>query len=229
MAGRFVPVEEVIAEAASIMSGVTYAEKQMMRQWAYTAQRLIGFSKADVKVSADIILSDFSAPKPDDLIRTLDLALFLADGTELFVKYKGAGFKLPAGANDARIHTDNRTAVRKVAISEDNNFFNVEEFTSPDPDNAYIIVKYLGLPLDASGLPLIPEHCKFAIMMYIRFMWEMRQGGGRLGVREAENMWLRHRVTAEAKGKTPDIWEADQIAKTINSLIQKVEIRDRRY
>lgn len=229
MAGRFVTVEEVVAEASSIMPGVTYAEKQMMRQWSYTAQRLIGFSKADVKVSADIVLSDFSAPKPSDLIRTLDLSLFLSDGTELFVKYKGPGFKLPAGSNDARIHTDNRTAVQKVAISEDNDFFNVEEFTSPDPEDAYIIVKYLGLPLDASGLPLIPEHCKFAIMMYIRLMWEMRRGEGRLGIREAENMWLRHRATASSKGNTPDIWEADQIAKTINSLINKVEVRDRRY
>lgn len=229
MAGRFVTVEEVVAEASSIILGVTYAEKQMMRQWAYTAQRLIGWSKADVKVSADITLSSFSAAKPSDLIRTIDLALFLSDGTELFIKYKGPGYKLPSGQDDARIHTDNRTTVQKVIVSEDNDYFNVEEFTSPDPTGAYIIVKYLGLPLDTNGLPLIPEHCKFAIMMYIRWMWAMRKGDNRLGLRESENIWLRHRATAASKGNTPDRWEAEQIAKTVNSMIQVVELRDRRF
>lgn len=228
MAGRFVTVEEVVAEASSIMKGVTSAERQMMRQWVWTSQRLIGWSKADIKVSENLILSDHATAKPSDLIRTIDLGLFLSNGTEMLVKYKAGGHR-STGDENLRIHSDGRSVVRRVIVTEDANFFYTDVFTEPSPTDSYLVVRYYGLPLDSNLLPLIPEHCKFALMMFIRWMWSMRNNDSRTVQAMAEQQWLRHRRIAEGKSKTPDLLEAEAIARTANSMIQSFGKLDRRF
>jgi hypothetical protein len=231
MAGRTIPVDEVIAEACTILKKVTEQEKVFMRQWAFTALRKIGFSKINIEISERLYLSDWSALKPNNLVRTIDLALYSSADSEIEHQFKGyANGDLALGENvSGRIHQNIRVTSGYVSITESDNYFNVEEFSDSSPDGVYVIVKYYAVPVDAAGLPKIPEYATLAIIMYIRAMWAMRENTNQSAIEMAWDIWKQERASAEGKGKTPDIIEGDMIAKTINSMIQKVEIHNRQF
>ena len=88
MAGEFITTKAVVAEAASIIKTVTEQEKQLMRQWAYTGLRKIGFGKLDKKVSNHIPVVDWSAEKPSDLASTVDLSLYDSADREIVIEFK---------------------------------------------------------------------------------------------------------------------------------------------
>lgn len=230
--GRTIPVDEVIAEACTLLKGVTQQEKIFMRQWAYTALRKIGFTKINIEVSDKLYLSDWSVRKPDNLVKTNDLALFDSSGSEVMHSFKGyASGNINAGENvTGRIHQDIRnTTSNYIGITESENYFNVEEFTTTDPDSVYIKIRYYAIPVDLDGLPKIPEHATLAIIMYIRAMWAMRDNSNQSAIQIAWHMWKEERAAAEGRGKTPDMLEGKEIAKTINSMIQKVDIHNRQF
>jgi hypothetical protein len=231
MAGRTIPVDEVIAEACTILKRVTEQEKVFMRQWAFTALRKIGFSKINIEISDRLFLDDWSAVKPNNLVRTIDLALYNSDDNELIHKFKGYGSgNINLGENvSARIHQNIRQGQNAVAISESENYFNVEEFSDTSPEGVYIIAKYYAVPVDAAGLPKIPEYANLAIIMYIRAMWSMRENTNQAAIQLAWEMWKQERASAEGKAKTPDMVEGKAIAKTINSMIQKVDVLNQQY
>ena len=56
MATRLVTVDEVVAEAASIIKGATDQERHLMRQWAYSGNAEIGVPKLNIKISDKLIL-----------------------------------------------------------------------------------------------------------------------------------------------------------------------------
>jgi len=222
MAGRVIAVDEVIAEACTTLKNVTEQEKLFMRQWAFTAQRQIGFSNINKEVSGKLCLSDWSVRKPANLLRTIDLGLYNSAGEEILHKYKGFGTVQPSGQETPRIHQDNRTAAYGyVAVTEDSNYFNVEEFSDASPDDVYIIVSYFATMVDSAGLPMIPEYATLAIIFYIRAIWAMRKNDNRSEIDQNWGLWLREKGAATGKAQTPDMIEGDWIARTINSMIQK--------
>lgn len=229
MPSRLITLDEVLAEASSIIKDATEQEKIFMRQWIYRAQRQIGFSHVDIKVSDPILLIDYSAQKPDDFIKAIDIALFDEDDNEIVSKYKGWGQK-PDEGGIARTHQDVRSIVSAINISEDLNYFHTGTFSQGEDDTAYVVVKYYALPVDPNtALPLIPEGNTLAIMMYIRYMWAMRQNENQTSIAMAEQAWLRYRAMARSSNHTPSVLEGKEIARTINSMIQKVVITDRQY
>lgn len=231
MASRLITLDEVLAEAASIIKDASEQEKAFMRQWIYRAQREIGFSNVDIKISEPLTLTDFSVKKPNDFLKTIDLALYTSDGREIRTSWKGWGkdkASLPEGS-DARIHEDLRIEVQRIQVSEDLDYFHTESFAEGTDDTSYLIVKYYALPIDSQELPLIPESNTLAIMMYIKWMWEIRQNRNQAAIAQSRDVWLRERARASARNQTPSVLEGKQISRTINSMIQKAVIRDRQY
>lgn len=233
---RTIPVDEVIAEACTILKHVTEQEKIFMRQWAYTAMREIGSFNLNIKVTPQLFLEDWSVKKPDDLLRTNDIALYGSDGSEIVHTFKGyASGNIDADEESVsgRIHQDIRNLSRDgrtaVAITESENYFNVEEFNGTDSSGVYMFIRYYALPLDNNGLPKIPDFATLAIIFYIRAMWAMRDNSNQNYIESSWNMWKIQRAKAEGRGKTPDMIEGKAIVKTINSMIQKAIVHNQQF
>jgi hypothetical protein len=157
------------------------------------------------------------------------LALYRGDGREILHEFKGYGSGYSEEATHARIHEDLRSPLSSVQITESDNYFNVEEFADDSPDEVYLKVKYYGIMVDDLGLPKIPEYATLAIIMFIRWMWALRKNDNRAEIDQNWKMWTVERKSAEGKGNTPDQIEGKAIAKTINSMIQKVEVQNRMF
>ena len=232
MPSRLITSDEVLAEASSIIKDASEQEKVFMRQWIYRAQREIGFSHFDIKVSEPITVVDYSAAKPDDFVKAIDVALFDSTGNEIITRYKGWGKRqdlLPEGGL-ARTRQDVRLQVNAINISEDQDYFHTGVFAQGEDDTAYMVMKYYALPIDsATNLPLIPESNTLAIMMYIRWMWMMRQNENQSSIDIARDVWLRERARASSRNNTPSQLEGGEIARKINSMIQKVIVTDRQF
>ena len=228
MATKYIGIDALIAEASSTIKNFTQQEQQLAMQWAYTALRLIGFGKPDIKVSENLTLTDWSTEKPTDLASTIDMSLFDSAGSEIVIKYKGFANGYNEGT-EARIHQDARSSRGAIQVSEDDTYFNVEEFADESPTEAYLVVRYYGYPVDANGAPKIPETHTLAIMMYIRWMWSMRERSSLGEQQVAREVWLREKAAAYGRMKTPSQLEGKEIARTINSMIQKTVVRGRQY
>jgi hypothetical protein len=272
MAGEFISVASLIAEASSTIKNFTEQEQQLAMQWAYTGLRKIGFSKMDIKTSDPMYLSDWSTAKPSDMGKLIDLALFDSAGKEIVIKYKGraqvntsawvtgtsyavntmviedgvrykclvahtagtfatdlAAEKWVAVTRDARIHEDVRQYIGAIQVSEDDSYFNVEEFTDETPTGVYLVARYYAYPTDSNGYPKIPETHTLALMMYIRWMWSMRENKSLGEIQIAREVWLREMGAARGRMHTPTQLEFKETARTINSMIQKTVVRDRQY
>ncbi len=208
MKEQFLQVKEVVANSLSILPNPTDAERAIFRQWVYIAQRDLGFPSLDVR-EADIVPHDLAVQKPDDFSSAIDVALFLADGVEVTSSYKGGGKK---------IHDEFRRGASTVQISETPNFFHME---STGADVTCFTLKYYGLPIDDDGNPKIPERCNFAIMMFIKWMWSVRNSES-IGIREQNRRdWMMEARKQRAKNKMPSMLEGKQIVKSWMSMIDK--------
>jgi hypothetical protein len=228
MATNYITSDRVIAEASTLIKNFTEQEKAMARQWVYTATRRIGLNKLDIKVSNHIPLVDFSAEKPLDLASTIDLALFDSADQEIRIRYKGRAQHDTEGSL-GRAHQDIRNIALALHVTEDDTYFNVEEFTDDSPADAYFVVRYYSYPVDDDGYPKIPEVYTLAVIMYIRDMWALRERQSLGEIQEARNTWLREAAAAYGRVKTPSMLEGKEIAKGLNSMIQKTVVRDREF
>ena len=66
-------------------------------------------------------------------------------------------------------------------------------------------------------------------MMYIRYMWQLRNDDTITALRDGERRWRVARSAAEGKLKTPDVIEGKEIARKANSMIQKVTLLNRQF
>jgi len=228
MAGKTIDVDAVIAEASSVIKNVSEQEKQLMIQWCYTAARKIGSGPQDVRVSEKLFLNDFSAQKPSDLSSVIDLALFDSADQEIVIKFQGSS-EGPDLGDTARIHQDVRSGKQALQVSEDGTYFNVESFSDDSPGDAYFKTRYYAYPVDDDGMPRIYEECTLAIMMYIRYMWTLRERRSLGEIQEARQTWLSERASAESEIKTPSMLEGREIALGLNSMIHNPDKKSRRY
>jgi len=228
MASEFINVSAVIAEASSVIKTFTEQEKALARQWAYTAVRKIGLGKLDIKNSDEIPVVDWSAEKPAGLASTIDIALFDSSDREIVTSFKGRSQHDVEGSL-SRTHQDIRNIGLAIQVTEDDTYFNIEEFSDDAPANIYMKVRYYSYPVDLEGYPKIQETHTLAVMMYIRWMWVMREGKSLGAEQLAREVWLREAAAAYGRMKTPSRLVGKETAKGLNSMIQKVVVRDRQF
>ena len=224
----YITAAEVIAEASSVIKTFTEQEKALARQWCYRAVRKIGLTRLDKKTSAHIPIVDWSAEKPTDLASTIDIALFDSTDREIVTRFKGRSQHSTEGTI-ARTHQDARQVAYALHITEDDTYFNIEEFEDDSLSDIYIVVTYYAYPVDLDGYPKVHEAYTLAVIMYIRYAWALRERQSLGEIQEARNTWLREAAAAYGRVKTPSMLEGKEIARGLNSMIQKTVVRDRQF
>lgn len=209
-------LEEVVANASTIIKDANNADRNVFKQWAYLAERDIGYSKAKEKVDQFIKVVDLLILKPSDYIDAIDISLFTKDGTEVPARYR---------PGVSRIHLDvERTSKfanqNTIDVSEDRYYFILG---SEGSDIYSVKLRYWGLPLDEAGMPLIPEDHVYAITAFIDYMWSMRMNKSRLVVADKRQEWKIQMRRTASRDATPSMLEGKEIAKTFNSMIQRLK------
>lgn len=197
---KYIDVDEVIANATTLMEDVSDELSLMMRQWVWMALRDIGPNYSDITVS-EIDVVGSSAAKPADMIgNALDLAIFTSDGDEIPYRYNYDG---------GQVHEDRR--VRRVMdIYEDHGFFHFSDY---DLIPAYIKIKYNRMPLDECGLPKVPESYLNAIVAYLDFCRYRRQANRSDMLVISERIWKDERAKIKARNKSVAGIRAEQMLK----------------
>ena len=219
MPSRFIGVDEVIADAMSIIPGTTKSEKLLARQWSYIALREIGPSNDFVQVCT-IYPHNLKLKKPDSLQSTLDIALYDSGHNELYNNYRSGKSRIHAKRRigNSTVEDSEQSDGFAIELSEDDYSFNLGSNAN---NVAYAIVRFFEFPVDEDGLPKIPEKSRLAIMMFIRYMWTLRKNENRFDRDRAEVSWLNARNRARARGKMPSMLEYEAIAKSWMSMINK--------
>jgi hypothetical protein len=215
---KFVPLNQVTAEAASIIKGSTEKDRLLFKQWVYRGLREIGPGKQNIDVCT-LYPVDLSFKKPEDCASIIDVALFSSTGEELKYTYR---------FGKSRIHRSRNSYINDGVYS-----LSVDALVDVSEDDFYIhmgsngntvdkaVVRYFKFPIDEEGMPKIPEDQVFALMLFIRYMWAMRDNDNRSEIEQNYNMWLRERDRAKSRNKMPSMLEGKQIAKNWMSLIDK--------
>lgn len=209
---RYVTLDEVVANALTIMPQADDETRVAMRQWVYLAKRKLGPSKGDLRV-ATIGISNNRIRKPDDFIFATDLALLDDSGNERNYQFEGRGFA---------VHDENtgrrQPWVEAHYVSEDNDFYYLS--ITGDTNVTRARLEYLALPLDDGGNLMINEHETEAIMSYLRYMFAMREQDPNINVyREISTIEM---ARTRRKNEIPDMLEAKEgIFRKYMSMITK--------
>lgn len=203
MAKRFLNLNEITAEAMSIIPGATTEEKNIAQTWAYRALRQLGPSKDHIEVCT-LYPEDLVMTKPSDFHSAIDIALFDSTGRELAHNYR---------SGKKRIHEDLELS-GVITISEDDEFFHL---SSNSTNVAYAVLRYFRFPVDQDGYPLFPEYTAIAISLFIRYMWALRTGDR--SFKAHEESWKVVRMEARGQNKMPSGMMYKQFAKEWMSMI----------
>lgn len=199
MANQFLTIDEVTSEAMSIVPGATTEEQLLARQWAYIALREIGPSSDNIDI-AILYPDNFKLIKPVDYHRVIDLALYNAQDQELITYYRNGKKRIHVPYNiyqSSEIYSP--TVESYIELSEDAYAFNL---SSNAGTVAYAKLRYFKFPVDENNQPMFPEFTRYAVMMFIRYMWSLRMGDQQFGSYLAE--WKMARAEARGKAKLPN-------------------------
>lgn len=215
---RFVPLDQVTAEAMTVIGDADNKDRLIFRQWVYRALREIGVGKQNVEV-CNLYPKDLSMQKPDDCTSIIDIALFDVNNNEMLYKYHSGASRIHQNRNTyAADGTYSPSVGSIIDLSEDDYYIHLGSNAS---EVAYAKIRYFKFPVDEDGLPKIPEDQVFAITMFIRYMWSMRKNDNRSEIDQNRYTWLSEKAAAKARSKMPSMLEGKQIAKTWMSMISK--------
>lgn len=213
MAKRFLTLEEIVAEAMSIIPGATSDDELFARPWAYIALRQIGPNRDYIDV-CELYPEDLTFKKPDDFQRVLDIALFDASGNELVNKYRFGGQRIHKRYSSGTQTTVGSGQDLSIEISEDDHFFYM---SSNGSAVSVAKLRYFRLPVDAEGFPQFPEDTRLAVMLFIRYMWSLKNMMP--DVNALKMAWEEARNAARSSNKVLNGLELKQIAKEWISML----------
>lgn len=213
---RVIQMNEVVANAATIIPEEDREARNLMRQWAYLGARELLSNKADIETE-EITISNLLVPKPKYHISTIDLSFFDVGGLELHYRFQ-------QGAKD-RIHTGRINSYRDdsaypmLTVSEQSDAYVLDSYYGDQAAQAFI--RYYKLPIDSlTDEPYFYSEQLLALMMFIRWMWFLRKNDPR-NAQIAKQDWMQEQHKVKTRNKMPDGLEAKEIARTWNSMIQK--------
>lgn len=212
MAKRFLSLDEIVAEAMTIVPGASSEDFLLAKQWAYTALREIGPSSDYINV-ATLYPDNLSLAKPDDYYKAIDLALYSGipdSGTEIPYSFR---------SGKHRIHQYGPNVRNIVEVSESSDFFHL----SSNADHVtYAVLRYFTLPVDHNGQPMFPEHCRLAVMLFIRYMWAVRHGERDWPLHK--QAWDEARNAARSRSKLPNGMQYRQFAREWITMIPNTKL-----
>lgn len=206
MAKRYLTLDDITAEAMSIIPGATSEEKLYARTWAYRALRQFGPSQNNIEV-CDLYPDSFAFTKPDDFISAIDIALYDEADRELKSKYKNG---------KTRIFQKREPLDDRIEISEDDFFFYI---STDAADVAKAKLRYYAHPLDKDGNPQFPEYLVIPISLFIRYFWALRNNES--AAQSHEQSWKMAKSEVMGKHRPVSGLRFKQLTKEWNSMINK--------
>jgi hypothetical protein len=149
------------------------------------------------------------------MAKGIDLALYDGSGNEYQYKYQ---------FGKKRIHINTTTGEQsKIDVSEDAYYYHLGTNAS---NIAYAKLRYYAYPIDDENNPMFPNHHMLALMMFIKWMWELRKNDNQSAIGMAEGNWIKQSTKAKAANKMPDMLKGKEIATTWMSMIDKARHYD---
>jgi hypothetical protein len=217
MKGNYLTIEEVTSFCLTTCEGATGEHKLFFKRWIIAAMRDIGPNRSWYK-TATLYAKDFTFCKPDDLVSTINIALFDAQGCEIHYKFN---------QGSKRIFTDRATIngniISQIELSEDAHYFHL---SSNAVDVAQALIRYFAMPIDADGFPIVPENNLLAYEAFCGYMWAKRKKNSQSEIAQSYEIWLRERDRVKGNNKIPSIIEAERIFKKYLSLVSTPTYRD---
>lgn len=207
---KFITIEETVAACSTIIKNPSREDRLLFRMWIWIAEKQIGCIKSNIKTDSLSVLN-LVARKPDDFLSTIDFALIDNKGNDVRYRYKGQ--------NGKRVHPI--TGVnnpRMIDVYEDDNLFYLD---SNGSNIELVNVRYRAYPIDSNGLIKIPEDHLYAIMIFVNYMYSMRESISLSRVHELKLEWKVQAAKARGKNKMPNTAEGREIMNSWNSLIPK--------
>jgi hypothetical protein len=210
---KFLSIDELTALAMTVCKGATAEDRHLFRVWCCQAARDIGPNRDWVKVEA-IYPRDFSFKKPDDHVSTIDISLFDVGNNEIKYRFNPGSKRIRT--DRFSVNSDVSTESSIIDLSEDANYFHLSTNAG---DVSYMLIRYLGMPVDQEGFPLIPEDDALAYQMFCRWMWSLRDDENRSKIEQDFQFWILERNKIKGRRKMPTIREATSIFEKYMSLI----------
>jgi hypothetical protein len=210
----FMNIDEVVAHAESVIEDTDDRARVLFRQWAWLGEKQLGFGAANEETK-DIVAEDLSVRKPSNMASAIDIALYDSAGAEYQYKYQ---------FGNHRIHVNNSTSAQaKIDLSEDSYYYHLGTNAS---GITYAKLRYYAYPIDDENNPMFPNHHILALMMFIRWMWEVRKNNNQSAIGMAKSDWIGESTKAKAANKMPDMLKGKEIATTWMSMIDKARHYD---
>ena len=204
---RFISVEDVVANAQSVIPEADDRATNIMKQWVYLGIKEIGVSLEDIKV-AELYPEDNSVRKPEDIIVIDDIALLDSAGNEYQYHYRGPG---------TRIHSASEpTDDYPIDISEDDYYIH---FGSTGSGITKVVIRYYALPIDEHGDIKIKQDYLVPLIDYLQYMWARRTKDKNVGF--YLSLWKEQMLKAKAKNRAVSPIAMKALSEKINSMIKK--------
>lgn len=213
-----ISLDEITAEARSILKDASDVDRLIFRQWAISALKQLGPTKDNYEICT-LYPVDFSFKKPDDCASSIDIALFTNENQEVRAKYRAGGQRIHVRRDRNQRNGEYSTSLGlPVEVSEDDYYFHL---SSNSTNVSYARLRYFKMPTEDDGTPLIPEVYREAILMFLRWRWHMRQNDNQSAIAQARQDWLIEKGTAKGNAKMPSMLEAKTIMTDWVSMIGK--------
>lgn len=217
----FKSVDEIIALALSVTEEADSIDRAYMKDWVYEGLKQIGPNIAWY-AEATIYPTELQLEKPKDLYSAIDIALYDSNGSELRYVLRGKGRRTHVSDNSIIDRGEYAPDVgAPIDLSEDAYYFNLG---SNGTGVAYAVLKYWKFPVDSNGDLLIPEEDSMALVLFCKYLYYMRKDD-KVGIGQFKNMWIAARNEARAAHNTPSMLEGTEIARSWNSMIQKMRFK----
>jgi hypothetical protein len=210
---KFLDIDALTALCMTTCKGATAEDRHLFRVWTVMALRDIGPNRDWMKVEA-IYPRDFSFEKPSDHVSTIDITLFDVNNNEIKYRYNSGSKRIRT--DRFSVNNDVSTESSIIDLSEDANYFHLSTNAG---DVSYMVIRYLGMPVDQEGFPLIPEDDAMAYEAYARFMWGKRQDENRSKIDQDFQFWTIERNKVKGRRKMPTPLEAKRIFEQYMSLV----------
>lgn len=218
----FVSIDVVRSTAKSIMEDADTMDRAYFDEWVYLGLGEIGPNGAWISPPTTLYPVNMELLKPKDMYAPISVGLYNSSNQELRYTYRGQGKRVHLSGNnniDASIYAPEFGA--PIDLSEDAYYFYLG---SNGTAVSYAKITYLKFPVDELGNMLIPETDVLALAHFVRYMWMMRKND-KQGERMARASWISMRNEARATHRIPSELVATEIARTFNSMIQKMRYK----
>lgn len=212
---RFAPMMEVVDSATLVCKGATDEHRSIFRQWCYFGMLQIGATKHWIK-TCKLIPKNGSFKKPSDFASSVAVALYDSSDQELRYEFFGEGARVHADRQAVHSTTSQEQVSGRLDLSEDAYYFHMG---TGYEQVAYALVRYLALPVDSNGEILVPEDNIFALTMFIRWQWAMRERESISEIDHARDTWYREKDRIRGDNKMPSYFDAKEFGKKWLSLI----------